>query len=164
LRWVYFKNADLTNGRDAGWLDQVSVTPILAPVFVTRPEDAVVPVGASLTLTSEALGIQPLSYQWFHDSAPVLNATNATLLLPNASATNAGLYCVAATNASGRTQSVSVSVIVVPPESLAPTGLGGRGELPAECAVAPVAQSSRPGRELHLHLQFPDANQPGLHG
>ncbi len=125
LRWVYAKDSSGFGGDDAGWLDQVTFTPVFAPVFLTSPQGSIVLSGTSVTLTSDALGTEPLSYQWFHDGVPVVNGAGATLPLSSAQTNDAGSYWVVVTNFSGRAQSVSATVTVVAPESLAPAGLVG---------------------------------------
>ena len=103
-----------------------------APLVVEQPADLVVAGGAAFNLTVTATGSPWLRFQWYKDGLPVFNsfqvrgATNYSLTISNAQATDSGLYTVAVRNAFGadvsRPAVVSVMappVILVPPQSLA---------------------------------------------
>ena len=81
--------------------------------------------GENLVLLAEAVARPPLSYQWLFNGAPIVNETNAWLVLHDSQAASAGLYSVVARNGSlvqtGAVASVTViaraPVITQPPTS-----------------------------------------------
>lgn len=75
----------------------------------------------SCTFEVSASGDHPLRYQWFFNTntplpnatdKPILNATNASLILTNLQLTNAGLYYVVVSNAYGSVQSHPALLVV----------------------------------------------------
>jgi hypothetical protein len=83
--------------------------PATAPVFTTQPVSVTV-TGGPVAL--DALATGATSYQWmWNGSTPVSGATDATLLIPNASAA-AGSYTCVATNSGGSTTSNAATITV----------------------------------------------------
>jgi hypothetical protein len=72
-----------------------------APRIITQPVGGSVALGSNFPLTVVATGIPAPRYQWRKGTTPVAGATNATLLLTNFSAANAGAYTVVVSNAFG---------------------------------------------------------------
>ena len=65
----------------------------------TQPKSQVGYWGKSVSFSVEVRnGTAPFSYQWLKDATPLLDATNATLVLANLQATNAGSYTVVVTD------------------------------------------------------------------
>ncbi len=89
-----------------------------APVIHTQPVARTVGVGGSTTLTVNADGEAPLSFQWYRDGVPVDGATDSSLVLENASAEAAGSYSVVVTNSKGQVTSNAVRVDVVTASNL----------------------------------------------
>ncbi len=72
-----------------------------APRF-TNIVNATVDLGRPATLSVAAVGGQPVSLQWYdRDNSLISGATNNSLTIPDASATNVGFYHVVASNAWG---------------------------------------------------------------
>jgi hypothetical protein len=88
-----------------------------SPRVVTQPLSRQVWAGASVTLTVTAVGVQPLSCQWFFDQTNLLaGATSGTLTLVNVQPANVGAYSAVITNALGSVTSASaVLSLLVPP-------------------------------------------------
>jgi hypothetical protein len=84
---------------------RVSVRPTIA----WQPQPALVRAGETAAFSVGATG-NNLSYQWRRNGVPLAGATHATLLLPAASANNAGFYTVDVSNASGSVTSDSVTL------------------------------------------------------
>ncbi|MBK8477893.1 MAG: immunoglobulin domain-containing protein [Opitutaceae bacterium] len=82
------------------------------PVIVNQPQSLGGVVGQTGAVGVEATGAW--SYQWFKGGATVAGATAATLTFANLEPTDAGIYDVTATGASGETLSAPVVVGVVP--------------------------------------------------
>jgi len=83
--------------------------------FIQSPFTGVVTDwGKSPTLSVQAWGTGPLSYQWFDNGAAVLGATNATLDLSSIQFTNAGLFSVVAASSLNRTTNAPAEVVVNP--------------------------------------------------
>ncbi|MEM7166135.1 MAG: immunoglobulin domain-containing protein [Planctomycetota bacterium] len=88
-----------------------------APVITTQPTGATLCADESAALTVAATGTD-LSYQWFVDGEPVLNATAPQLLLPNVVAAHSGDYWVTISSACGTTTSVVATLNVVTPPTI----------------------------------------------
>ena len=96
------------------------IRPLLFPALLLvgvasalRAQEAVtVAPGRSVTLTAEAGGTPPFTYQWFKNGASVAGATLVSYQIPAAAAADAGQYTVQVTNASGSTVSPAASIFV----------------------------------------------------
>ena len=88
----------------------LSMYPFIAAPF----PGAVTYWGKDITLSVEAWGTGPLSYQWLDDGAPILNATNSDLSLPSIQFTNAGLYSVVVSSPLGSVTNIPEQVVVNP--------------------------------------------------
>ena len=70
--------------------------------------------GRDTTLSVGAVGSGTLSYQWYQDGQPVLNATKAALNFPSIQLTNGGLYAVVVSSAYGSATNPPAPVVVKP--------------------------------------------------
>jgi hypothetical protein len=99
----------------------VSVDSTPTPPFFTRqPYGFTNTLGSAITLSSFANGTGPLTYQWYFSTTgsgfgPVSGQTNSTLYYANANFGESGYYYVQASGVGSPTNSVTVSVLVVPP-------------------------------------------------
>jgi len=85
-----------------------------APVIVTNPLSQVVTNGDTATFSVVAQGTTPFAYQWFFNVTNSLpNQTNATLVLNNVAAAQAGSYEVLVTNRFGAVSSLPAQLSVV---------------------------------------------------
>jgi hypothetical protein len=83
-----------------------AVLTVLAPVKITaQPQSTNVLPGGDASFSVTATGDEPLNYQWFFSGAALALQTNSTLQITNAQPENAGVYCVAISNAVGRVTS-----------------------------------------------------------
>lgn len=71
------------------------------PIILEHPRDQSVAAGGTATLNVTASGTAPLSYQWFHNDAPLPGASTATLVLSNVQFENLGFYQVQVSNLVG---------------------------------------------------------------
>lgn len=117
----------LTNGREtllsasAGLLVDTTLT---APRMVQPPADLIVFPGQTAVFQIKVRGYELPAIQWQFNSQNIAGATNATLLVPNASATDSGLYSVQIQNSLGSTNA-SATLAVRPPPNLLITEVMG---------------------------------------
>src|SRR3954471_11297470 len=69
-------------------------------------------VGQSVTLNVTADGTAPLSYQWRKNGVDIAGANSASLAIPSAAASDAGVYSVAVSNQAGSTLSDNATIKV----------------------------------------------------
>ena len=79
-----------------------------APTFTTQPVAQTVASGSTVVFNAAALGAP--AFQWSRNGTVIPGATSATLVLPAASAANAGTYTVVARNGSGAATSEAVQL------------------------------------------------------
>ena len=72
-----------------------------APLLMAHPRSQTLLPGASPAFRPLVAGDSPLSYRWLYNGAPLAGATNASLLISNAQAANAGSYSVVVSNSTG---------------------------------------------------------------
>ncbi|MBK6900059.1 MAG: hypothetical protein IPH09_12585 [bacterium] len=73
----------------------------MAPAIPTAPASRQALIHGPGLLSVDALGAEPLHYQWLKDGIPVSGATNAVLVVVSARAEDAGQYQVAVSNVYG---------------------------------------------------------------
>ena len=95
-----------------------------APFIITQPTNETVVVGQSASFTVLAGGTPPLSYQWRFNTTNIVGATNATLNLPNAQFTNAGIYAVLVSNVVNSILSSNAVLSFIPPPTCDPPPAG----------------------------------------
>ena len=78
-----------------------SLTILTPPSIITQPQDQTVMQGAPVTLSVTASGDSPLSYQWRVGGTLLVGATNSSLNIAAAQATDAGNYRVLVSNPVG---------------------------------------------------------------
>jgi alpha-tubulin suppressor-like RCC1 family protein len=69
-----------------------------SPYVLGQPESISAAEGTDVSFSVEAVGIEPLEYQWSHNGSLVPGATEQVLALPAASASDAGIYSVVVSN------------------------------------------------------------------
>jgi outer membrane protein assembly factor BamB len=92
-----------------------------APYIVTQPTSQTICVGTSATFTVTTISPPPLAYQWEFNGAAISNATDSSLTIPAAQATNAGNYTVVITNYFGSVTSSVAQLTAVSVAALFPT-------------------------------------------
>lgn len=102
------------------------VPPPLAP---TPPEITLQPVGtnvftgSTVSFSVAVTGIGPFTYQWWKDTAPLTDQTNATLVLTDVQSGDQGAYKAVISNVAGSTNSEN-AVLVVTERPAPPSVLG----------------------------------------
>ena len=92
-----------------------SVSLFHAPSITNQPVSQGVSAGSNVTFFVGALGNPPLTYAWRLNGTNINNATNATLTIPNAQLTNAGIYSVIVSDLVGSVTSTNATLTVVTP-------------------------------------------------
>lgn len=82
------------------------------PVFVVQPESTTAFEGAAVSLTIDADGAVPMTFQWFKDGTELTGETGSTLELTAVTMDDAGIYTVVATNGEGSATSDPAELIV----------------------------------------------------
>lgn len=97
----------------------VAVLTVVEPPFIsTQPVSQTVPVGSRLSLSVEAGGTEPLSYQWWAGSEPMAGAQQASLVFDPVQLEHSGSYWVVVANPWGAVTSAVAVVTVYEPVSL----------------------------------------------
>ncbi len=95
-------------------------TGVPAPVSAVAPDVTVQPVsrtlwaGRAASLSIQATGTAPFTYQWKRNGDPVPTGTGATLLLDPAQAADSGSYVCTVTNSAGSDTSSPATLLVRP--------------------------------------------------
>ncbi|MBA4150509.1 MAG: immunoglobulin domain-containing protein [Verrucomicrobia bacterium] len=82
------------------------------PFITKQPASQTNFVGATLLLSADVAGADPLRYQWQFQNAPINGATNSNYLISDAQVTNAGAYRLVVTNHLGGATSVVANVTI----------------------------------------------------
>jgi alpha-tubulin suppressor-like RCC1 family protein len=117
LVWTYSKDGSGSAGQDAGWVDQITITPI-PPSILTQPVGRAVLGGSNVTFTVSATGTPALSYRWRKDGSTILVTGSASYSLSNVTRTNSGTYSVVVTNIAGNVTSSNAVLAVHVPQHL----------------------------------------------
>jgi uncharacterized membrane protein len=123
-------------GADSIGYFTLNVTKITAvpPTIVTEPQSQTVQAGDSVSFSVVAEGTAPLSYQWFHGTTAISNATAATLTLNSVTEADAGEYSVRVSNAAGSVTSASATLTVTPAPPLTAIALSGLVEFSTDAS------------------------------
>jgi hypothetical protein len=89
------------------------VTVVLVPSITVQPQSRTNVIDTTATFGVTTAGTEPLSYQWSFNGVNIVNATNATLSLPNVQTNDAGTYQLVVTNAFGSATSAVATLTVI---------------------------------------------------
>ncbi len=101
-----------------------SLTVMIPPSIVTDPSPQTINSGDTANFTVTASGTEPLYYQWkkggvaLTNSANVIGATTANLVLANVTSSSIGDYSVIVTNAAGQATSATAHLTVIDPPTI----------------------------------------------
>jgi len=85
-----------------------------APSIVQGPASQTNIAESTITLSVQAAGTEPLSYQWKENGTNIVGATNSSLILTNAQPSQSGSYLVTVSNVVGSIDSDPAIVTVTP--------------------------------------------------
>jgi len=84
-----------------------------APIIVSQPVSQSVFAGANVTFSVNAVGAEPLNYQWRWNGTSLVGATDSVLSLANVQVAQAGHYSVVVSNVAGVAISSDAALAVV---------------------------------------------------
>ena len=123
------------------------------PLTITvQPVGAAIGLGGSYTLSVTAVGKPAPTYQWYLNGAAISGATSSTYAITSATAANAGIYTVVASNTTGDSVTSSGAAVAVLSPTLATT------------ALTPVATPTGIAPDTRLTLTFNQPVSVGLMG
>jgi hypothetical protein len=137
------------------------------PSIVAQPADVDAYAGESARFAVGVNGTFPMTYQWWHGTNLLADATNSTLLLTNVQAADAGGYSVVVNNAAGEATSAEGILTVLPVASLTtallahwpldvldivtPDASGGGNDLTATNLTAADLQAGHTGQAVSFN-------------
>jgi len=121
VRWTYAKDANLSEGADAAWVDQVQFTSITGqpPQIISDPGDQAVSIGGTALFTAQYTADKPVTYTWLKDGEPLdpnrgyIGLNTDTLSITNVQDSDAGVYTITVSNSTGQTPSAGASLTIV---------------------------------------------------
>jgi alpha-tubulin suppressor-like RCC1 family protein len=117
LIWTYSKDASVSEGQDAGWLDQVVYTP--DPVTILQqPSSQTVFMGTNVTLSIQATSTVAVTYQWLKNGTNLNGATQSRLVLQSVTQNDAGSYQAKVSNGGLTAVSSNALLSVITPQIL----------------------------------------------
>ncbi len=142
-----------------------NVPPATVPVRInSQPVSRVAPSGSAVTFSTSAVGNGSLSYQWYHNDAPLAGATNPSLAIPNFGISQVGVYSARVSSSAGaaETQYALLSLGAAGPAAPALTaaasrkqhGVFGTFDLPLPLSGTPAVEPRLSGDTLALVLTF----------
>src|SRR5215469_229958 len=84
----------------------------IPPIIVTPPASQVAAPGAMVVFTFQAQSLLATTNQWYKNGIPLVNQTNATLVLNNVQTNQAGNYTVVVGNSAGTTPSAAANLSI----------------------------------------------------
>ncbi|MGN6642717.1 MAG: LamG-like jellyroll fold domain-containing protein, partial [Verrucomicrobiota bacterium] len=122
VRWRYSKDGSVASDLDAGFLDEVSFTPLQPPVITEQPLDQTNSPGYNVALLAGSTNNPAPAWQWFKvGSGSISGATNRLYVPANSGTAGvAGSYYAVASNMDGsaftRTAQVTFVSAPLPPD------------------------------------------------
>ncbi|HXJ60688.1 MAG TPA: immunoglobulin domain-containing protein, partial [Verrucomicrobiae bacterium] len=114
------------------------------PVITTQPQWTTNVAGTTATLSVEATGTPPLSYQWHKNSSPLTGQTNAMLVLTNVQKGDQAPYSVVITNGEGAVTSVVARLYVLVPPSITKEPVDVLADVGTNASFTVVATGTTP--------------------
>ena len=133
-------------------------TGIAPPVITIQPQDFTARVGATVTLSVQAVGSIPMTYQWQRNGATLPGATTSSLTALSAQMADSGLYQAWASNSAGSMCSYVATLTVLAPPVIITQPVGLSVTLGSSATLRVAASGSAP---LAFQWYFNDATLPG---
>ena len=120
----------------------LSVLPASAPVITTQPaSQTIAGTNSFQSLSVNATGTNPLSYQWYKDGTALSGATSAAYAVPGTAVSQSGSYTVVVSNSAGSVTSTAAGVTVPAPQ-------------PPTITTGPQGGLAAPVNEFTLTVQY----------
>ena len=94
------------------------IIPTTSPIILSTTLNQSLLLGSTTTLSVNATGIAPLTYQWYLNGVLIPSATSSSYLISNFQASNAGTYTVNVTSPTGVTTTTAAILSVQNPRLL----------------------------------------------
>ena len=157
IQWVYRKDETVSEGEDAGWVDQIQFQVGMALTILQSPASIEVFPGQSASFSVEAHGEAPLLYQWTFNDQPVSGAELPTLEIETVSASDAGVYAVKVSSGSEQVTSATAHLVLIETIPLAEAV-----DQPDMNFESPQGQPTWSGQSSISHDQVDAAQSPPL--
>jgi hypothetical protein len=118
--------------------------PTAVPTITRQPAGGTVTIGQPFSLSVDATGAGPISYQWMVNGKYVPGGNHPTYTIPLMTAQQEGMYAVEVTNGAGTAVSTPVSVVAADPP-------GGRWYSQDIGAVAAAGHAVDEVAQKHVH-------------
>lgn len=92
----------------------LTVLALTSPIILQQPASQTVYAHQRAVFSVQAIGQQPLIYQWSFNNSPIGGATNSSYQVSNSGSANAGNYTVSISNTLGSTNSTAANLQVTP--------------------------------------------------
>ncbi|HEX7630696.1 MAG TPA: immunoglobulin domain-containing protein, partial [Lacunisphaera sp.] len=90
----------------------VTVNPPTAPTITTQPTGANIAFQGYISLSVQAAGSPPMTFQWKKDDVAIAGASYSNYSVSNVTPANSGVYTVTVTNSAGSTTSNGATITV----------------------------------------------------
>ena len=157
IQWVYRKDETVSEGEDAGWVDQIQFQVGMALTILQSPASIEVFPGQSASFSVEAHGEAPLLYQWTFNDQPISGAELPTLEIETVSASDAGVYAVEVSSGSEQVTSATAHLVLIETIPLAEAV-----DQPDMNFESPQGQPTWSGQSSISHDQVDAAQSPPL--
>ena len=157
IQWVYRKDETVSEGEDAGWVDQIQFQVGMALTILQSPASIEVFPGQSASFSVEAHGEAPLLYQWTFNGQPISGAELPTLEIETVSASDAGVYAVEVSSGSEQVTSATAHLVLIETIPLAEAV-----DQPDMNFESPQGQPTWSGQSSISHDQVDAAQSPPL--
>ncbi len=117
LQWTYSKDSSVSVGQDAGWLDEVTFTPV--PSITQQPQSQTAWMGSSVTFQADGSWGEMSCLQWLKNGTNLPQANSAFLTLTNLTRRDSGNHALQVTNVAGSVTSSNATLRVLVPQRLA---------------------------------------------
>ncbi|MGA0408359.1 MAG: immunoglobulin domain-containing protein, partial [Limisphaerales bacterium] len=157
IQWVYRKDETVSEGEDAGWVDQIQFQAGMALTILQSPASIEVFPGQTASFSVEAHGAAPLLYQWTLNGQPISGAELPTLEIEAVSTSDAGVYAVEVSSGSEQVTSATAHLVLIETIPLAEAV-----DQPGMNFESPQGQLTWSGQSSISHDQADAAQSPPL--
>ncbi len=154
----------ISNSRGSTVSATAHLTILSAPKITAPPAPTSINLGGAGTLSVQAVGTAPLSWQWYKDGVLLSGATNPQLAFTSTTKANAGAYSVKISNSFGSITSdpVPLTVVALPTISIPPSNVAIREGASFNLSVDARSDGAMTYRWFKDGVLLPGASLPAL--